>query len=119
MQTIDQATKELDWRATRIQRAEVLAGLARALIAAEREKLLSRLVDHALSQAELYPLTSTHLRALTALQPWLKRNLQRASFGLSRWLTACRGQLEVLTTQEPRPEHHRHKHGPRRPRRWK
>ena len=103
VEKIDQETKEIDWRATRIQRAEVLVGLARSLIATEQEKLLSRLVDHVLSKPVKYSLTSTHLTALTALQPWLKKNLKRPSPGLSRWLTACREQLEALTAQEPQP----------------
>ncbi|HTU16775.1 MAG TPA: 2OG-Fe(II) oxygenase [Gemmataceae bacterium] len=103
VEKIDQETKEIDWRAARIKRGEVLAGLTRSLIAAEQEKLLSRLVDHALSKPDKYPLISTHLEALTALQPWLKKNLKRPSPGLSRWLTACREQLEALTAQEPQP----------------
>jgi hypothetical protein len=81
----------------------VLAGLTRAFLASEQEELLSRLVEHVLSKPEKHPLTSVHMEALTALQPWLKKNLNNPSPGLSRWLAACREQLETLTAQEPQP----------------
>ena len=103
LEKIDRDSTENDWRAYRIQRAEVLAGLTRALLASQQEELLSRLVEHVLARPETYPLTSAHMEALTALQPWLKKNLRSSSPGLSRWLAACREQLEALTAQEPQP----------------
>lgn len=103
LEKIDQDSQEVDWRAGRIQRAEVLVGLPQSLIAAEQEEFLSRLVDHVLSKPEKYPLTSAHMTALTALQPWLRKNLKRCSPGLSHWLAACAEQLEALTAQEPQP----------------
>jgi hypothetical protein len=103
LELIDEETKEFDWRASRIKRAEVLAGLTRSLIAAEQEKLLSRLVKHALSKPDTYLLISAHLEALTALQPWLKKNLHGPSPALSHWLAFCAQQLEALTAQEPQP----------------
>ncbi len=100
---IDQEPKEFDWRVNNLRRTELLAGLARALIAAEQDELFSRLVDHTLSKPNKYPLITVQMEVLTLLQPWLKTNLHRPCPGLSRWLSACREQLEVLTAQEPQP----------------
>jgi hypothetical protein len=100
---IDQEPKEFDWHINNLRRAELLAGLARALFAAEQDELFSRLVDHALSKPKMYPLINVQMEALTLLQPWLNKNLNRPCPALSRWLSACREQLEALTAQEPQP----------------
>ena len=41
--------------------------------------------------------------ALAELVPWLKKNPDRNPTGVSRWLAACREQLEALTAAEPQP----------------
>jgi len=37
------------------------------------------------------------------LQPWLKTHLKARCEGVSRWVAACREQLESLTAEEPTP----------------
>jgi hypothetical protein len=103
LERIDQEKTEYDWQFRSVPRAEVLSGLARSLLATEQNKLLSRLVDHALASPQKYPLTETHIAALTALGPWIKKHVKKPSPPLSLWLEACSEQLEALTAQEPKP----------------
>jgi hypothetical protein len=104
LERLDQEKAGADyWRPRRTARAEVLAGLARSLLATGQEDLLARLVEHALARPETYPLTEAHMAALTDLEPWLRKNVKEPSAGLSRWLAACRTQLEALTEQMPQP----------------
>jgi hypothetical protein len=103
LERIDAAPVEHDWRARRVSRADVLAGLARSLLATDQDELLSRLVEHALAHPEKYPLTEAHIAALTALGPWLRKHVKKPCPALSHWLAACREQLEALTAQEPQP----------------
>ena len=51
-----------DCRASKVNRAEVLAGLARSLIATGQPELLQRVVVHALADPKKYPLESAHVR---------------------------------------------------------
>jgi hypothetical protein len=90
----------INWRLREVDRAEVLTGLARALIATEQFELLSPFVTRTLAAAKVYPL-SAHVAALTALGPWLKKNLKKPEAGVSLWLAACCEQLEALTPHEP------------------
>jgi hypothetical protein len=90
------------WGAT-ATRAKELTGLARSLLAAQQPELLSRLVEHALATPKKYPLTEAHIAALTALGPWIEKNVRKASPGLSHWLAACCEQLEALTAEMPQP----------------
>ena len=69
-----------------VDRAEVLAGLARSLIATEQSELLSRFLDHALAVPKKYPLTEVHIKALVSLRPWLKKNVKKPSAALAKWL---------------------------------
>jgi hypothetical protein len=104
LERIDQEKAEPEyWWPRRIDRAKVLAGLARSLLATGQEDLLSDVVDHALARPGKYPLTEAHMAALTDLQPWLKKNVKAPSAGLAHWLAACRAQLEALTEQMPQP----------------
>jgi hypothetical protein len=103
LETIDQQRAEYDWRAQRVKRADVLAGLARALLASEQDEMLSRVADHALARPEKYPLTDAHVAALTDLGPWLAKNIKAACPGLRHWLDSCIAQLEALTAEEPQP----------------
>ena len=84
-----------------MKRAEVLAGLARSLIATGQGELLSRVLDHALAAAQLYPLREAHLPALVSLRPWLEKNVKQPFAALTRWLDWCREQLESLTARAP------------------
>jgi hypothetical protein len=101
VERIDREPRSNDYRARRVDRAAVLAVLARSLIATGQSGLLSRVVDHALAAGETYPLKVAHLPALVDLRPWLKRHLKGPSAAMARWLASCREQLEALTAQAP------------------
>ncbi len=95
--------EDYDYRHREVTRAAVLASLGRALIAAGQLDLLQRVVDHALAHPKKYPLTAAHVPALTDLRPWLKKNVKQPCPPLSRWVAACRQQLEALTAEAPPP----------------
>jgi hypothetical protein len=103
VQGLDRIDREAadEWRAREVKRAQVLAGLARALIATGQDNLLARVVEHALARPEKYPLTAAHVAALTTLQPWLEQNVKKSSPPLARWLAASCEQLEALTARKP------------------
>ena len=103
LEMIDQQRAEYDWRPQRVKRADVLAGLARALLASKQDELLARVADHALARPEKYPLTDAHVAVLTALGPWLAKNVKAACPGLRHWLDSCVAQLEALTAEQPQP----------------
>ncbi|MGH7225162.1 MAG: hypothetical protein ACRELF_18225, partial [Gemmataceae bacterium] len=103
LERIDDNADPQDWIAARVPRAKVLTGLAQSLLALEQDELLAQLVEHTLARPEKYPLLTAHLPALTALQPWLKKHVKKRCAPLSRWLAACREQLQALTAQEPQP----------------
>src|SRR5205823_646695 len=98
---LDRATSATDWRLRPVKRTEVLAGMARSLLLTDQSDLLSRFVAHVLAAPKIYSLTTMHLPALEKLQPWLKKNVHKRSPVLTRWLGACREQLEVLTAHAP------------------
>ncbi len=102
IETIDRSTSPTDWRYPTVDRAEVLAGLARSLIATDQAGLMSRLVDHALATPAKYPLTEVQIKALAALRPWLEKNVAKPSAALARWLDSVREQLEAMTAQPPK-----------------
>ena len=91
-----------EWRGRTVNRADLLAGLARSLLATDQVDLMEDLVAHALASRSNYPLTSAHVPALSSLLPWLKTNVKRPCPPLSRWVAACREQLESLTARAPR-----------------
>jgi hypothetical protein len=103
LERVDQEQPAHDYWPRQVKRAGVLTGLARALLATEQCEPLSRVVDHALSLPEKYPLTEAHVAALTELGPWLGKNVKKPCPGLSRWVAACREQLEALTAERPQP----------------
>ena len=105
LEAIDQApaSPDGDWQLKRVVRADVLAGLVRALLATGQEERLAHLVDYALARPEKYPLTAAHVWALNALEPWLARHVKQASPALAHWLAACCEQLEALTAEAPQP----------------
>jgi predicted 2-oxoglutarate/Fe(II)-dependent dioxygenase YbiX len=90
-----------DWRASELNRAELLAGLARSLIGTEQPELLARLVAHALATPKWYPVTPVQVQALVGLQPWIKKHVKKPVAGLSEWVAACCEQLASLTVQMP------------------
>jgi hypothetical protein len=101
LEALDREKPSYGWGAPRGDRAEVLAGLARALIATGQDDLLSRVVAHALALPEKYSLKEAHMPALVRLGPWLKDNAKKPCPGWSQWLASCREQLEALTAQAP------------------
>jgi 2OG-Fe(II) oxygenase superfamily len=101
LEKIDQEKESYDYRGRDLNRAKVLAGLARSLLAAEQFELLGRLVTHTLAQPKKYPLTAVHVAALTTLQPWLEKNVKKPCPPLAHWIDACCEQLEGLTAQAP------------------
>jgi 2OG-Fe(II) oxygenase superfamily len=101
VEAIDEKPLSTDWRTRKVERADVLAGLARALIATEQFELLSRFVDHALVLPTTYPLKLAHMPALVSLEPWFKKNVKKPCAPLTRWVASCREQLESLTAKAP------------------
>jgi hypothetical protein len=101
LEAIDQGGAAHDYRVRAVKRAEVLAGLARALLITDQCELLERLVAHVLARPETYPLESAHVAALTALGPWLEEHVKQPCPGLSHWLAACCEQLKGRTAQAP------------------
>jgi hypothetical protein len=101
LERIDQEGRAHDYTGRPVDRAALLVGLARALLAADQGELLSQLVEHVLARPQKYPLTEVHVKALGTLKPWLEKNVKHPSPGLSRWLGACRAQLEALTAAAP------------------
>jgi hypothetical protein len=101
IETIDRTRSSTDWHSRKADRGEVLAGLARALLATDQCELLSRVVTHALASPKKYPLTQAHMPALVNLRPWLKKNVKKPCPALTQWLTSCREQLEALTARAP------------------
>jgi len=102
LEAIDGETASRDWRLSQLDRAELLSGLARGLSVTGQSDLLWSVVSHALALPGKYPLRTAHLPALIGLGPWLEKNIQIPSSGLSRWVAACREQLERLTAEAPR-----------------
>jgi hypothetical protein len=90
-----------DWYPDKVDRAQVLAGLARSLIATGQSELMSRFIDHALATPKKYPLTEAHIQAIVSLRPWLKKHVREPLPALTNWLDSVRKHLEVFTSQEP------------------
>jgi hypothetical protein len=101
VEEIDRKRSSSDWYPRELNRAEVLAGLARSLLATGQSGVLSRLVAHALALPKKYPLREAHVPAMISLQPWLKKNLKKPDAALTHWLQSCREQLESLTAKVP------------------
>ncbi len=95
---LDSQRPDDEWRYTKVDRGAVLGWLVAAMMAVGAEEALSRLLDHAIASDE-YDLTDAHLAAIFALE----RHLPKASAGgaISRWLAACRRELERRTAQAP------------------
>ena len=92
---------EEDCYPQKADRAGVLAGLVRSLIATGRSELMSRLLDHAFATPKRYPLTGVHVEVIVGLRPWLKKHVKVRFTALTKWLASVREQLEALTAREP------------------
>lgn len=101
LEAIDGQRESHDWRASKVNRAEVLAGLIRSLIATGQAELLQRFVVHALANPKKYLLESAHVPALTKVAPWLEKEVKVPPAGLSHWIATCRERLESLTASPP------------------
>ena len=77
-QAIARRIPDEDWYPEKVDRAEVLAGLARSLIATGQSELMSRFVDHALATPKKYPLTAAHITALVGPPPLAQEARQGA-----------------------------------------
>ena len=101
LEAIDREKEASGWRAEEVDRPNVLAGLAQALLVSQQPELLSRVVAHALELPKVYPLRTAHVPALEVLHPWLKKHVKKAPRALKQWVAACREQLESLTARAP------------------
>ncbi len=90
-----------DWYPQKVDRAEVLASLARSLIVTGQSELMSRLIDHAFATPRKYPLTTAHIKAIVSLSPWLKKHVKEPLPALTNWVGSVREQFETLTAREP------------------
>lgn len=98
IEALNEQSHGRDWQFRELDRGALLGSLVAAMIAVGAEKPLSRLVDHALA-SDRYDLTDAHLAAIFALERQLaKRSADKA---ISRWLAACRRELEKRTAQAP------------------
>jgi hypothetical protein len=103
LEVLDREKESIHYWPGEVNRTEVLTRLARSLLATEQFELLSQVVAHTLAVPEKYPLTPAQVGALTALQPWLKKNVKKPCPSLSHWIASCCGQLESLTAEVPQP----------------
>lgn len=101
IKSVDQNPLSSDWRTRKVDPADLLTRLVRALVATGQSALLSEVVTHALAMSRRYPLRDAHLPALVGLQPWLKKHLKGSSAALAQWANACREQLESHTSRIP------------------
>jgi len=98
LEAVDRRRRDYDWQVPRVDRGAVLGSLVTAMMAVGAEKPLSRLVDHALA-SDKYDLTDAHLAAIFALERQLAK--RSADGAISRWIAACRRELEDRTAQAP------------------
>src|SRR5262249_28132363 len=90
-----------EWYPHKVDRAVILAGLARSLIATGQSKLMARFIDHTLATPKKYPRAEAHIRALVALRPGLEKRAKEPFPALTKWVDGVREQLEALTAREP------------------
>jgi hypothetical protein len=98
---LDQQPRNRDWQWQRIDRAALLGSLVTAMTAVGAEQPLSHLLDHALA-CDQYDLTDAHLTAIFALESRLVK-LPAGDTAVTRWLAACRRELEHRTAEAPPP----------------
>jgi hypothetical protein len=98
LEAFDKQRHDQEWQLRQIDRGAVLGSLVAAMIAIGAAEPLSRLVDHTLA-SDKYDLTDAHLAAIFALERQLAK--RSADGAISRWLDACRRELERRTAQAP------------------
>lgn len=98
LEALDRQRRDHEWQLEEVDRGAVLGSLVAAMIAVGAEGPLSRLLDHALA-SDKYDLTDAHLAAIFALERQLAK--PSADGAISRWLAACRHELENRTAQTP------------------
>jgi hypothetical protein len=101
LQSLDQDGGGMAWRWRDVDRSVMLAGLIKSLLASDQTELLERLLAHALALPTSYPLVGVHLKALEKLRSRLQKSAHASRPPISRWIAACRKQLEALTALEP------------------
>ncbi|MEO8496885.1 MAG: 2OG-Fe(II) oxygenase, partial [Planctomycetota bacterium] len=99
VEAFDNTPVERDWRVREVDRAGLLASLVAAMLAAGAEQPLGRLIDHVLTCGK-YDLTAAQLAAVFGLEKQLGK-LSKPSAAISKWLSACQGELESRTHAAP------------------
>jgi hypothetical protein len=92
-----------DWDVEGIERDALLASLVKSMISIESSTSLERLVDHTMSQARTYDLTSAHAAAIFALESGLGRVKGDVGPVVKSWLRRCRAEFEKRTEHAPTP----------------
>jgi hypothetical protein len=100
LEAFDQQPSENNWQLREIDRSALLSSLVKAMLAIDTVKPLSHLIDHALTSLDKYDLTGAHLSAIFSLESRIVK-LPVANDVISRWLAACRHELERCTAQAP------------------
>ena len=91
-------------------RSELICTMVRAMLAVGAENALQKLFDHALDHRDIYPLTSTHLAAVFAIESSL-RQMRDPGPAVLYWLAACRDSLiECTATIPEKPRDYRRPH---------
>ena len=97
----DEKRTRNDWDVERIERGALLASLVRSMISIESSTSLDRLVDHTMSEARTYDLTSAHTAAIFALESGLGRIKGEVGRVVKGWLGRCRAEFEKRTEHAP------------------
>ncbi len=99
VESFDNNPAERDWRVREVDRAGLLGSLVAAMLAVGAEQSLGRLIDHVWSCGK-YDLTAAQLAAMFRLEKQLGK-LAKSSAAISKWLSACRAELERRTHSAP------------------
>jgi predicted 2-oxoglutarate/Fe(II)-dependent dioxygenase YbiX len=99
---LDDATGELAWETRKVDRAGLLHSLVLAMLAIGAEQPLGRLIKHSWS-CDKFDVIDAHVATMIALEKKLG-NLATPSPAISKWVGACRAELEkrvAVAPQEP------------------
>jgi len=110
LMALDRKPVEDSWRIRQIDRTALLVSSVNAMLATDAHSPLSLLINHALNSHDKYKLTDTHLAAIFALEPRL-RKLSEPDEAISLWLVTCRDTLQSRTAIPPaKPGDYRRAH---------